>query len=404
MSSTAPVVNPCDIPAAALPDGETEPNFTNPVSLQTVTIAVSIVLLVITYLFVGARTWVRKRQLSWSDYVSVAALVLHTGNVGIIISLSRYNRHQWDIPACWFTATYLKQLFAQVITFGITLLFSKAAIFLLYLEIFGIKASLRKAVYAGLAFNVLTYLTFIPIGAYYEAPHAGLPWESLFTHPGAYALMPWGIFIGAASVLIDIYVFILPLPTILKLNMSTSKRLQLLAVFGTAFVGVAASVVALSYRIQLFIHQNDGTWNQASIAIANVAEDSIALIVGSAPGFSTFLRVHVASSVLWKSIQSASQSVLGGAKSSPPGTESEPWRMSRTFGSPKALRGAKQNAGIELTDSSILNATIASAQSTNKNEAGMQSAACFNDQEGIVRTVDVVQHVHSGHGSTDHLV
>lgn len=256
----------------------------------------------------------------------------------------------------------------------------------------------------GLAFNVVTYLTFVPVGAIYEAPRAGLPGESLFAHPGAYALMPWGIFIGVASVLIDVYIFVLPLPTVLKLNMSTSKQRQLVAVFSIALIGVASSIVALSYRIELYVKQNDGTWNQASVAIANVAEDSIALIVGSAPGFSTFLRVHVANSVLWKSIQSASHSKLGSAKTSPESGRSKPWRMSRTFGSPRTPRCAKQDGGFELTDSKILNTTIASAPSSDLDVAETQSETRLDGQDGIVRTIDVFQHVQRGHQSTDHLV
>lgn len=121
-------------------------------------------------------------------------------------------------------------------TFGMTLLFSKAAILLLYLEIFGVKIGFRVAVYIGLTFNALLCLTFFPMASYYNAPHAGKSWESLFSGHGEESLMPWGIVIGAGSVLVDIYILILPLHTIAGLHLATSKRLQLMAVFGTALM------------------------------------------------------------------------------------------------------------------------------------------------------------------------
>ncbi|KAI0843807.1 hypothetical protein F5Y00DRAFT_250189 [Daldinia vernicosa] len=147
MTSIPPGIDLCSIPMSPLPDGQTEPNFVNPSSLQKTTIAVFIVLLMLTYTFVLARTWANRQKLQLSDYFTLAALLLHSSNIGIIISLSKYNRHQWDIPLCWYyRPDYLKKLYTQQITFGMTLVFSKAAILLLYLQIFGVKSYMRVAV------------------------------------------------------------------------------------------------------------------------------------------------------------------------------------------------------------------------------------------------------------------
>lgn len=45
---------------------------------------------------------------------------------------------------------------------------------------------------------------------------------------------PGATTICCLSVLADVFVFILPIPTLLQLNMPMSKRLQLVALFGTA--------------------------------------------------------------------------------------------------------------------------------------------------------------------------
>lgn len=353
MDSLPPGVDLCSVPAAALPEGQTVPNFDDPVSLQTTSIGVSSVLLAFTYLFAAARIWGNKGKLRWSDYLSIIGVIMHTGNVGVILSLGRYNRHQWDIPACWFDATYLKKLYAQVITFGMALLFSKAAILVLYLEIFGIKTGFRIAVYIGLIFNTLMCLTFIPMGSYFNAPHAGLSWESTFSNNPEDNLMPWGIFIGAGSVLLDIYLLLLPLHIIASLNLPVSKRLQLTAVFGTALMGVAASIVAMVYRVKLLQGNNDSTWNEASVAIANVAEDSIALIVGSAPAFSKFLRQHVAESRLWRSILSTVWSRNGGSKGMQSDMEPVPRQPFKQI-KPEPVFG---QVDVERADSHLFNST-----------------------------------------------
>ncbi|RYP26193.1 hypothetical protein DL767_008145 [Monosporascus sp. MG133] len=409
MTSIPPGADLCAVPAAPLPDGRTMPNFTDPVSLATTTIAVSAVLIALTFTFVGARTWANRHKLKWSDYFAIVALIFHTANVGIVISciawfaVRKYNRHQWDVPVCWYDAGYLKRLYVQVITFGMTLLVSKAAIFLLYLEIFGVKIGLCIAVYIGLIFNAILYLSFIPMASYFGAPHAGRSWESMLTTTEGLALLPWGIVIGAGSVLLDAYILILPLPIIYHLTISTSKRLQLVAVFGTALMGVTASLVALGYRVKLLNGVEDSTWNQAVVAIASIAENSIALIVGSAPAFSSFFRTHVAESGAWKSIRSRFWSTFGSSKGSQGHSRPSFPRPLRTFGSTRSPFRSQRKEGFEPTDTELLNSTATAQYNRlhDETEIGGQ-----NDQGhgSIVRTVPIFQQTYKHPESSDRLV
>ena len=55
---------------------------------------------------------------------------------------------------------------------------------------------------------------------------------------------------GVVDLILEIYIFILPLPVVLRLKMPRARRLQLAGVFGTALIAVASSAISLAYRIK----------------------------------------------------------------------------------------------------------------------------------------------------------
>lgn len=148
----------------------------------------------------------------------------------------RFHRHSWDIPICWYTGDSLKLPFVQTVLFSPAFFFSKAAILLLYRQLFVIQPGRRIAINIGLIITLLLYLSNIPLAAVYAAPRAGQSWASLLqslqvnSHPFAIA----GTVQSAVGTLLDIYIFVLPLPILWNLNMALRRRLQLIATFSTA--------------------------------------------------------------------------------------------------------------------------------------------------------------------------
>ncbi|KAK8066625.1 hypothetical protein PG997_013372 [Apiospora hydei] len=402
MDSLPPGIDLCAVPATTPPDSQTASNLTDPVSLSITTLVISSILLALSCITVVIRTWTNRHRLRWSDHVAVVALFFHAANVGIIMSLHRYNRHQWDLPVCWFDASYLKRLYAQVLTFGTTLLLSKAAILLLYLDIFGIKRDVRIAVCVGLAANTMIFIPFIPMASYYNAPHAGQPWESITDPNRAQPLLPWAVATGIASVILDVYIFVLPLPVIRQLSMSASKRFQLMAVFGMALMGVVAGIVAMAYRIELLIGASDSTWYQASVAISNVAENSVALIVGSGPALANYFKAHIAKTEAWVSIRSVFRSTQSGRQSSEGSSKTHRGRPLWTFGSPRADPGAQPKNGWELTDPRPAN-SVATALYDRSQDDARDDRGGEHGYNGVVKTVTVSQ-LRRGRDSTDRLV
>lgn len=113
---------------------------------------------------------------------------------------------------------------------------TKASILLLYLQLFGINARFRYAVYAGLVLTFLTYFPSVPLEAYYAAPHIGQTWEDLLTNGMPQRLGYWGLVQGPLAVVVDLYLFILPLPVIRQLHLTKTRRMGLAAVFATALM------------------------------------------------------------------------------------------------------------------------------------------------------------------------
>ncbi|KAM7210800.1 hypothetical protein V8F06_013825, partial [Rhypophila decipiens] len=217
---------------------------------------------------------------------------------------ARYGRHQWKVPACWFDGYHMKAIFLVSFLFGF-ISFGRAAILLMYRDTFSISRTTHIAIWIGLVLNFLIYIPSIPIAVYYETPRAGQSWEELiYTVPNLEPiLVPYGIATGAAALLMDVYIFILPLPVVLRLNLSRTKKIQALAIFATALLAVVASIIALVYRIALGDNlKNDSTWSTTCLFISMLVENNIVLVVASMPAFASFFRHHIAGSTIYTTL------------------------------------------------------------------------------------------------------
>lgn len=96
---------------------------------------------------------------------------------------------------------------------------------------------MRLAILLGLVVTVLMYIISIAVLSYYSCPHIGKTWDDVvleaILNPDIFAFK-WGVGQAAVGAALDIYIFILPLPIIAKLNLSTRKKIQIMAVFFTA--------------------------------------------------------------------------------------------------------------------------------------------------------------------------
>lgn len=130
----------------------------------------------------------------------------------------------------------LKLLFIQAMFYAATTYFAKSSILLLYLQFFSVDRKTRIAIWIGLISVGVLYWAAFPIEAPFMTPRNGETWQELALSGRPDKMYYWGIVQGPLSVIIDIYIFVVPIPVLLTLNLSSRRRTGLLLVFATALL------------------------------------------------------------------------------------------------------------------------------------------------------------------------
>ena len=82
----------------------------------------------------------------------------------------------------------------------------------------------------------MLYWIGVPLETYFCAPRIGEGWntEALIKTCADYTI--FSAVQGVLAVVLDLYIFILPIPIMLRLQMPLRRRLSILGVFGTAIL------------------------------------------------------------------------------------------------------------------------------------------------------------------------
>ena len=128
------------------------------------------------------------------------------------------------------------QVLGFQMSYGPTMFFTKVSLLLLYLRLFSPNRIIRYAIYFGVMANLVFYATTTIASGALCLPRHGEAWlDSARTARCKRALAmyyPHGIF----AVVSDFYIFIIPIPIVIKLNLPLRKKVGILAVFATGFL------------------------------------------------------------------------------------------------------------------------------------------------------------------------
>ncbi|KAI6080186.1 hypothetical protein F4821DRAFT_276623 [Hypoxylon rubiginosum] len=343
----------CTIPAGVSPDGSY--NLVDPPSLGPVVIAVGVVLAVISTALGAGRLYTYRNMLQSPDYFTLLACLTNVAFTGIICSVHQLYRHQWDVPACWYTAETFKLSFVQAVLWS-PAFFPKAAILLLYRQLFGTDRRTRIAINIGLLVTLLNYLSNIPLAAVYLAPRVGQSWDSLIstTEEHRVSITLGGVVQSSIATLMDFYIFFLPLPILIRLRQPLRRRLQLVGIFSTALLGVGASVVSVVFKARSISSQDSG-WLTGIIAMASLIETNIAIIVVCMPSIPQLTTVTIGGSAFFRSLRSRLIRNSGRSANSKSGSDGLGGKNKApslvTFG---ANQTPRRNNYFELSDSALL--------------------------------------------------
>jgi len=120
--------------------------------------------------------------------------------------------------------------------FGWAQFFVKAPLLVMYFDIFRVQTGLRIGIIVGLVFSLAVAIVSAVLVIVYVTPHGSATWMDLVTNNQTQGFAIWAPTHGSLMVLVDVYIFLLPLPTILKLKMTLKKKIQVTAVFLTALL------------------------------------------------------------------------------------------------------------------------------------------------------------------------
>ena len=123
-----------------------------------------------------------------------------------------------------------------IFLYSLVMFFVKLALFLLYHRLFAISSGTRIAIYFGITLNGLFYLGSCIVPIILCIPRRNESWTSEIYEKRCYNSEVMGDILGIFGLVSDIYIFILPLPVIFRLQMSLKKKLGITAVFLTGLM------------------------------------------------------------------------------------------------------------------------------------------------------------------------
>lgn len=272
-------------------------------------LAAGITVFGVTGIMVGIRVYnshVYSKHFFLDDYLAVFAWIFQVVNFGVYIQLFLYLERIATTPLREFTQFVIAEAFIG----GFAIYFAKVPLLALLVRIFGIRKWLRVTVWTsvGLGFAVfLGSLLYVSVecsaAKVHDAVSQGICIESASTN---------GLIHGTASLILDLVAFIIPLPIVLKLKVSTSKRIGLCAVFAAGIFAIAASTIALYYKVETALGNPVSNLGTGSI-ILSFLEASIAIIVSCVPGLRSYWTNQLPNLAVYSKLRSyfSSQTLTG---------------------------------------------------------------------------------------------
>lgn len=120
--------------------------------------------------------------------------------------------------------------------YSLTMLLVKIAIFLLYYRFFAIDRWTKIAIHIGMGVTSCFYPAMVIVGMVLCIPEPKQSWESMKTRERCSRVQALAEIYGVFGLVSDLYIFILPLPVLRRLNMSSKKKIGVTATFLTGLM------------------------------------------------------------------------------------------------------------------------------------------------------------------------
>lgn len=124
--------------------------------------------------------------------------------------------------------------------YGPTMFFIKTSVLLLYRKIFGPEPHMRTLVYVGIGYLFITNAVATVLFGALCAPRPGERYLTRYSKPECFNNVDnLAIAIAVENLIADVFLLVLPLPIIWKLQMSPKRKYALICLFMTGFLYVS---------------------------------------------------------------------------------------------------------------------------------------------------------------------
>ncbi|KAF3911295.1 hypothetical protein ABW21_db0201130 [Orbilia brochopaga] len=259
------------IPPQSVVDAWPEPDYEHPANRGRSLIVVEIALFSLTAIIVAGRIYTRTfiiRSFGLDDWFIIPSTIFCLGLTisTCLATTGGYGLHIYDVPHHLRTKS-LEYAWANMLLYCIAVTFTKISILCFYLRLVpsGIFRKLTwltmvAVVALGVAYGLMVVFYCIPVRAYWQ------PYE----FPDAKCLSDEAALISnaAVNIVLDCWLWIMPVPVVWKVRLPIRQRIGLVAVFALG------SLTAYSF---------DRTWDGFSAWIWTAAESDVGIICASLP-------------------------------------------------------------------------------------------------------------------------
>ncbi|KAK7918357.1 hypothetical protein PG985_010231 [Apiospora marii] len=201
--------------------------------------------------------------------ITADALILSTGFLG-------FGLHLWDVDPT-NAPTLLQIVFAGQIVYVLVKTLAKVAILCLIRQIFAQVEWIQHVVKGGFVFYFCSGVAFTTVVVLQCLPVQANWVPSLRPQSKCLDIQAVGYIAGALTIAEDIFMIVLPLPHLLRMQMSSRKKISAALLFGFAFI-----IVRLKYLVE-YGTSLDLTWNNVEVGMWSMIEVHLNIICASLP-------------------------------------------------------------------------------------------------------------------------
>ena len=218
--------------------GITNPNA-NPEVLVSAILVIGPIILVLTFLHLSLRLYATlriTRSAGFDDYTCVIAFILLVLYTGLVVGTRHYARHEWNLGPETHAATFSKIALTGTIFGSLALFSSKLSILLLLFRLFSPNQRTRYLIYFGTFFAAIVAIASIAVDGALCTPHLAQSFNKFKVVSRCGYQGVWGVVQSTAIVVLNLYIFYLPIPMICRLKLSLKRKLGILGIFMTSLM------------------------------------------------------------------------------------------------------------------------------------------------------------------------